>query len=576
MPTGPYTFQDLIDELQPILWPMGEQENLIGPHQAFMVEALVDLQNWCECLQVNNVNVIPQCNTLFKCGLTVFDAPRGVINRIYTLDKINQTTGIEDPTVPTDWCSTVNYRQVQYADLWRLISQDLAKINLNFWSWFGIPNALAGIIAFPSCWLGKYKVYPPPTDAGLSGAPALPLGYHYPQTSTDEPNGIRAQFGMWALRGGQIFMAPWIQSTESIIIEWDGIKRTWNPTDLVDNDPNLKKAIKWYVLWQHAFQYEKDYQAAQTALESYNEARSVLIETCRQETAVRDAGDSVNSRARGAAQVVPTFSNNAQTATAQCPAGQVGTPVSYTVPQGTVVVFTNQADADSQALSLALQMAGQQLQCVPPPVTYFNTAQSFTATCAGGTGNPSTVNIPANTFTSTISQADANQQAFNAAQAAATAALQCVFTNTQQVYTASCPVGSTGTPITITVPAGAFTSTLSLADANALALASATNQANQQLTCSIQPTVYFNTTQTVTLTGNCVKGVLTVISGTGGGNAQATVTAAAGDFTSIVSQAAANQAAQQYAQATALQQLKIQCPPVPPGGVSGGGEAITP
>lgn len=566
MANGPFTFAELISELQPILWPTGEQENLVGPHQALFIEALVDLQQWVDCLQVNNVNVIPQCNTLFKCGMTVLDSPRGHINRLYTLDQVNQTTGLEDPTVPTDWCSLVNYRQVDYSDLERLISQDLAKVDLSFWNWFGVPNALAGVIAFPTCWNNKYRVYPPPTDAGLSGAPALPMGYHYPQTSTDMPNGIRAQYGMWAQRGGQIFVAPWIQSTETIVIEWDGIKRTWNPTDLVDNDPNLKLAVRWYVKWQNALLYDQDYVAANAAKISYDEARAKLIEECRAENAVRDAADSVNSRARGASQVVPTFANNAQTATAQCPAGQTGKAVSYTVPAGTILVYTNQADADAQALSLALQTAGQQLSCAAPPVTYYNTAQSFTATCLGGTGNPVTVNIPANAYTSTLSQADANQRALNAAQAAAQSALVCSFTNTAQSYTATCPVGTTGSAVTVNIPAGSYTSTVSQADANAQALAAATLQANQQLACSVQPTVYVNTAQNVPLAGNCVNGVLTISQsgGTGGGGSSGgsiavVVYVPAGQFSSIVSQAAANLAAQQYGLFLAQQQLQQQC-----------------
>jgi hypothetical protein len=573
MANGPYTFADLLAELQPILWPTGEQENLIGPHQALFVEALIDLQTWVECLQVNNVSVSPQCNTLFKCGMTVLDCPRGHINRLYTLDQVNQTTGLEDPTVPTDWCSIVNYRQVDYSDLERLISQDLAKIDLSFWNWFGVPNALAGIIAFPTCWNSKYPAYPPPTDAGLETAPALPVGYHYAQSSTDMPNGIRAQFGMWAQRGGQIFITPWIQSTETVVIEWDGIKRTWNPTDLVDNDPNLKKAVRWYVLWQQALLYDKDYVAANAASINYAEARAVLIEECRAENAVRDAGDSVNSKARGAAQVVPTFANNAQTATANCPAGTTGSSVSYTVPAGTVLVYTNQADADAQALSLALQTAGQQLTCVAPPTTYVNTAQSATATCIGGTGSPVTVNIPAGQYSSIISQTDANQQALNAAQAAAQGALQCTYSNTAQSYTASCPVGSTGTSVTINVPAGTFSSTLSLSDANAKALASAANQANSQLVCSVQPTVYYNTVQSVILIATCSNGVLTIVpvGQPGTGNLSTTVNVPAGEFSSLLSQADANNQALTYAQSVGQQQLQQQCPKTQPvhGGTGG-------
>jgi len=50
--------------------------------------------------------------------------------------------------------------------------------------------------------------------------------------------------------------------------------------------------------------------------------------------------------------------------------------------------------------------------------------------------------------------------------------------NTQQSYTNTCPSGTTGAPITVTIPAGTVLSGISVADANATALAMATAQAN--------------------------------------------------------------------------------------------------
>ena len=69
--------------------------------------------------------------------------------------------------------------------------------------------------------------------------------------------------------GAQIFIAPWIQSTETIVIEYDGLKRNWQNSDLVDQDPNLLKAVQWSVLWQHALKYDRDYDSANAAVASY-------------------------------------------------------------------------------------------------------------------------------------------------------------------------------------------------------------------------------------------------------------------------------------------------------------------
>lgn len=53
-----------------------------------------------------------------------------------------------------------------------------------------------------------------------------------------------------------------------------------------------------------------------------------------------------------------------------------------------------------------------------------------------------------------------------------------VYTNTEQSYTNICPDGTTGDPITVTVPAGTFSSTISQEFVDAEALASAIEQAN--------------------------------------------------------------------------------------------------
>lgn len=530
-----------------------------------MVEALIDLQTWVECLQINNTQVIAQCDTLFKCGYTVVDAPRGRINRLYTIDRINQDTGREDPEVPTDWCSVVNYRQVNYSDLNRYVSKTLAQAEAGaFWGWCGSMGAmLQGIFAFPSCWASKYGTYPPPTDAGLEFAPPLPIGYHYAQESTNSPNGLRAQWGMWAIRGGQIFVAPWIQSTETIVIEWDGIKRTWNDIDLVDDDPNLKKAVEWYVRWQHALKYDHDYEAAKAAVANYYEARSVLMHECREENEVRDISNSVDSAARGASLVREVFTNEPQTATAQCPDNTTGNPVTVTIPAGTTTSTVSVADANAQARSLALQQAGAQLDCAAIPVTYWNTAQSATAQCVGGLGGPTSATVQAGQVSSTVSQLDADNQAKAQAQAAADAALACTFTNIEQPYTATCPSGHPGSDVTRVIPAGTYTSALSQKDAQDQAYAAAKLQADQALVCAGAPTVYTNTEKIVPVRYSCstVHGMVVLA---------APITVPADIFSSLVSQADANAQAIAFGNSHGLLILQAQCSALAGSGAGGG------
>lgn len=547
----PYTFLDLKNELRPILFPTGEAENLVGAHNSQFESALVDLQDAVDCLKINNVTVVPACNTLFKCGRTLFDRPQGRIKRIYTIDKINQTTGLEDSTVADDWCSEVEYRQVEYADLEKYISTALSATGPEALTAYLGAMVGAASIALPSFVFRKWT-FPAPDDAGLSKAPALPMGHHYAQPSTDDPVG-RAQFGLWAFKGGQVVMAPWIQSTETIVVEWDGAKATWNDLDLVNNDKMLKVAVEEYVRWQHEEKYGRDEGIITSASNAYARQVQALYHRCNEQNRVGDSSDRRNNMAQGASNVVPTFVNEAQSNTAYCPDGYTGNPVNVTVPAGTVLSLVSVADANSKALSQALQMAGAQLDCTPPPTVYYNTAQQFTANCGTGSGNPNTVSVAARAFTSLVSLAEANAAALASASAQATAGLSCTYLSTAQSYTASCPAGTTGTAMTKTIPAGAYTSTQSQADADALALAAATKAANDALVCDIPPTVYRNTSDVVLVNMVCTgRGIPPV-------TLSAQITTTAGIFTSLVSQQAANQAAHDYAVMVGQAQLFQQC-----------------
>ncbi len=245
------------------------------------------------------------------------------------------------------------------------------------------------------------------------------------------------------------------------------------------------------------------------------------------------------------------YYNTFQSYTANCPPGTVGSGVTVNKNAGTYQSFISVADANAIALAAATNEANAALVCTPTPTTYVNTEQQYTASCpAGYIGSPVTITKLAGTYTSLISIADANAKALAAATAEANAALACVavYYNTQQQYTANCPSGYTGTPVTKTKLANTYQSFISVADANAQALAAATAEANAALVCN--QIIYYNSTQSYTAT--CPSGY----SGT-----PVTVTKDTGTFTSTVSQAAANTLAYNAAQTEA--QAAIVCTVIP-------------
>ncbi|HYH15171.1 MAG TPA: DUF5977 domain-containing protein, partial [Flavisolibacter sp.] len=166
------------------------------------------------------------------------------------------------------------------------------------------------------------------------------------------------------------------------------------------------------------------------------------------------------------------------TFTKACAENGMGSTYTYIVPAGTYTSKISQADADQKAQE-DLDVNGPLKANQYGTCTWTNDAQSqsFTKQCTdGGTGTTHNYTITSGQYSSTISKADANQQALNAVnangQAYANSVGTCTWTNDAQsgTYAKQCSDGGTGTIHNYTVSAGRYSSTVSKADANQKAL----------------------------------------------------------------------------------------------------------
>jgi len=492
-----YTFGQLKSDIRKRVFPAGEASNLVASHDKMFIDAMMDLQTWVKCLQYDHTDLVPQCATLYNCGLTVFDAPRGSILKVSVVDRIDPTTGAESAEADIDWCSEVPYSQVNPTAIRRYLNHSQQRgccLSIPFF--FGLPYMECGKARFPI-----------PTDEGLpNGLPLLPLGYHYPQTSTDQQNG-RAQRGVWGIERGKIYVAPWIQSTETIMVKWDGLKRKWSDSDPVDEDPKLSQAVEEYVRWKHADLWDKDQSEAQRAAGAYSLAMQNLIHDCREETRIRDRETSL---ARASSVGISTlYYNDEQSYTASCDDGFTGDPVTVTIPSGTVGSNYSVSDANEKAKQQAKVQAEAQLVCTAVPVTYKNTiAGDYTATCTGDAdaptpdGVPVHIVIPAGTVEG-ASVAEANAAAQTQAESQARAQLTCTFWNRAQSFTAHCDSDPDVADITKTIAAGTYSAS-SQAQADELALTEAENQARAEMEplCVGDGPLVYNTVQVVGVSGS--------------------------------------------------------------------------
>ena len=287
----PYTFAQLKAEISPLLWPQGEAENLVAAHNKFFIEALLEIQRWANCFQHNNTQLYRACSRYYKCGVNVMDGPssessRSIANsiqRLSVIDQLDPVTRRESASAPDEWCSQIFYEQVGYSKILKYQQQVESCSSCG-----GFAN-FTGIFGFNTGNSCKGN-FPTPDDAEYLSSPALPMGHHYqPQASTNSPRG-RANRGVWALERGRIYIAPWLQNTETVIVEWNGIKSEWEDLDIVDDNPQLKRAVRYYVAWNHAKDYDRDDVAAAAAEKSWRMALSQLMRDCREEGRIRSNG----------------------------------------------------------------------------------------------------------------------------------------------------------------------------------------------------------------------------------------------------------------------------------------------
>lgn len=233
------TLEQLIAELSSQLFPDRLAENWKANFKSYVKEGLCDLQRIIKCLQEKHTDVYPQPSTYFKCGTTVICAPPGQIKRVYT--------------IPTDdWCQPIQYPRKPLSDI--------------------------------QCWSRRFsRTSGIPDNTGL---PILGQGYKFPESSTDGRFG-RAQTGYWAYdeQNKNIIVAPWIQSTESVVIEWSGLKLSWKDIDGVSagqmNEDEWKRAIKAWVMSKYNKFALGDQVASASMMEEYTDSLRMLTYDCR-------------------------------------------------------------------------------------------------------------------------------------------------------------------------------------------------------------------------------------------------------------------------------------------------------
>jgi tartrate-resistant acid phosphatase type 5 len=237
------TFKDFLTEVQELVVPDGLPENLQRGFRYDVIQGLIDISRWVHYYRKRNKEVFPFCSTYFSCGSTVVDLPRGRIQRVYTLQGE---------------CCPVFYQHVEDYD--------------DYLNWIIVNR----------------KSFTTPTNTGM---PALPTGFYFAESSTDK--GKRYNFGHWTMHNNRLYVGHRIESSETLVVEWEGIRREYRDTDLMPyDDPDegdkndmgveLKNAVAEYARAEYMRKYERssDWRDARAV---YDNLRADLMHEDRKE-----------------------------------------------------------------------------------------------------------------------------------------------------------------------------------------------------------------------------------------------------------------------------------------------------
>lgn len=232
------TFEQLYNEVLAVNHPTGLPENLVVPFRKHIVRGLIHIQQYVDCFREDNTHIYPYCSTTWNCKLTVVGAPNGIVTALYTVRT-------------SDWCARIDYEMVDYSKV-LCEAKGAAKANS-------------------------------PRDR----EPVLQTPFKYPDPALDRSR--RATYGLWARHKDRIYVSPYIHSSETIVVEYDGIKTIWDDRDLVSDDERFKTAIALFAQKEYQRDYEKDITAYQASTIEFQDVLRDLIHDCREKTRVRES-----------------------------------------------------------------------------------------------------------------------------------------------------------------------------------------------------------------------------------------------------------------------------------------------
>lgn len=240
------TFELFVSDISRTIFPEGEAENLQANHRKYITDALIDLQQKVPCLRTQHRDRISMADTFTECEASVYSAPRGFIAQIYAVTQDN-------------CCAKRYFQPIDWDEMDQILkdNQNCGRLITPTYYYYDVGY---GYVDYPD--------YGCPYYADSSGATDLRF---------------RPSVSFSAMKDGQLYLFPWLQSNEVLVVEWDGIKRSWKDTDEVQFDREVQDAVEHFLDRRSATREDCDIQRIQLAQSDYDTLVAKQIWQCRKE-----------------------------------------------------------------------------------------------------------------------------------------------------------------------------------------------------------------------------------------------------------------------------------------------------
>lgn len=212
------------------VWPDLEPENLVQNHKNYILDALIDLQIKVPRLQINHTDFVQPEDTLYSCGATLFDAPRGFIVGLNVLRG-----------TPTNCCDAAPYKAAS-KDEFDCFLRDLENCQPCTTEQHG------------------YAFYQTYEDGPYIAYPTLEYCLEYPTMDLDSV--CAPTSGYFTYFRNKLWIFPHLQSGHVAKLEWAGVKRSFGDADELDDnlyDREVMECVELYVRGRSAEIDDCDY-----------------------------------------------------------------------------------------------------------------------------------------------------------------------------------------------------------------------------------------------------------------------------------------------------------------------------